>query len=473
MTLNTVAWKLASRMALAASKLPDPLYARLLAYVIQPLLELMAGKSLRPERTHPTESGKEGSRPVPSSSPAAPVVRTSPGPQMAPRVPAGPAELRPRVLVIDGFVPTPDKDSASNDVYWFMRIMLDLGYEVTFVPAFATADAGRYTDDLRRLGIICPAAPELTSARDFVAQRGGAFALVALYRISVAKELFDAVRQFAPRAKVIFNTVDLHFLREQRAAELNGSLREFVEAKRREKIELRVIRAADAAILLSDFEYDLIGRLVPDGRRFFLPIVRPVPGRLAPYEGRSGALFVGGFSHAPNVDAVEFLCDAIWPLIRGLLPAAKLVIVGADAPEGVMARHSPSDGVEVLGHVEDLTALYRSARVTVAPLRFGAGLKGKVIASLAVGIPCVVTSIAGEGMPRGGSDAMLVADSPRDFAEAVARIYSDEALWYRISDAGVTYARDNFSVETISGKLRDLLDRLDLPHGDRIARGVH
>lgn len=468
MTLKTVAWKLTSRMAVAASQLPDPVYARLLSYFIQPFQDMIGGKSSPAPNANADGAGTQD---LPARFP--PAVTALPTSRPDKHASVAPADRRPRVLVIDGFVPKPDKDSASNDVYWFMRIMLDLGYEVTFVPAFATAHAGRYTDDLRRLGIVCPVAPELASAREFVAMHGGTFVLVALYRVSVAKELFDAVREFAPEAKIIFNTVDLHFLREQRAAELNGSLRDFVDAKRREKIELHIIRSADAAILLSGYEYDVIGRLVPDAHRVFLPIVRPIPGRLAPCDGRSGVLFVGGFSHAPNVDAVAFLCDAVWPLVRALLPTAKLFIVGADAPAGVTARHSPSEGVEVLGHVEDLTTLYGSARVAVAPLRFGAGLKGKVIASLAVGLPCVVTSIACEGMPRGGPDEMSVADSPRDFAQAVARIYLDEALWYRISDAGIAYARDNFSVETITGKIRDLLKALGLPFEQRASRGAH
>jgi glycosyltransferase involved in cell wall biosynthesis len=370
---------------------------------------------------------------------------------------------RPRALVIDGFTPTPDKDAASNDIYWFMRILLGLGYEVTFVPAFATAHAGRYTDDLQRLGIVCPVAPELTSAGDFVATNGDSFDLIAVYRISVAAGLINAMRQFAPRAKVIFNTVDLHFLRDQRQAELNGDLYAYVEAWRREKQELAVIRSADAAVLLSEFEYGYVGRHAPDARRFFIPLASPVPGRVAPYDDRAGVLFIGGFAHAPNIDAVHFLCGTIWPLVRRLLPDARLFVAGANPPAEIAIYHAPSSGIEIMGHVEDLTDLYRSVRVAVAPLRFGAGLKGKVVASLAAGLPCVITSLAQEGMPPGGAAAIAVADEPREFAQAIARIHASGELWYRMSDAGVAYARDNFSIETITGKVRGLLQSLGLP----------
>jgi glycosyltransferase involved in cell wall biosynthesis len=343
-----------------------------------------------------------------------------------------------------------------------MRILLQFGYEVTFVPAFSTQHAGRYTDDLRRLGVDCPVAPSLISARDFVVGHGGAFDLIVMYRITVAQGLIDAARASAPKAKIVFNTVDLHFLRDQREAELNRQLHAFVEAKRREKQELRAICSVDAAVLLSEFEYEYVGRHAPDARRFLIPIASPVPGRLAPYENRAGALFVGGFAHAPNVDAVHFLCGTIWPLVRALLPDAALFVAGAHPPPEIVAYHG-RDGIAIMGHVEDLTELYRSVRVSVAPLRYGAGLKGKVVSSLAVGLPCVVTSIGREGMPHGGTVAIAVADDPQDFARTIAAIHADPEVWYRMSDAGVAYARDNFSIETIAAKVRIMLGSLGLP----------
>jgi glycosyltransferase involved in cell wall biosynthesis len=463
--LATIAWKVTSRLAIAASWLPYSVYRRLLYYVLQPALRWARGDSPGPAPGKNAEAAGESTRPAPR--------RIDGGPQFVAAVePSAPAQgappVRPvaRALVVDGFTPTPDKDAASTDIYWFMRILLGLGYQVTFVPAFATAHAGRYTEELRSLGIICPVAPALVSARDFVAEHGGTFDLIALYRITVAADLIDVARKFAPRAKVILNTVDLHFLRDQRQAEINGQLHEFVEARRREGQELRVIRAADAAILLSDFEYGYVGRHAPEARRFFIPLAVPVPGRLAPYEGRAGALFVGGFAHAPNGDAVRFLCGEIWPRVRRLLPDARLFVAGADPPAEIAACHAPNGGIEILGHVEDLTDLYRTVRVAVAPLRFGAGLKGKVVASLAVGLPCVVTSVAAEGMPQGGADAIVVADDADGFARAIADVHASPQLWYRMSDAGVAYARANFSVETIAGKVRKLLEGLGLPHGN-------
>jgi glycosyltransferase involved in cell wall biosynthesis len=372
-------------------------------------------------------------------------------------------KARPRVLFIDQFTPTPDRDSGSNDIHWFMRIFLQLGYEVTFVPAEMPDHAGRYTDELRQLGIVCPVAPEFPSARDFIKVHGKTFDLAFVYRISIANDLLPLLRQSAPQAKIVFDTVDLHFLREQRAADLIGSVSGLVEGERLKEIELDVIRRADATILLSQYEFDLVGKLVPGAQRFLIPIVRPVPGRSAGFEDRRDVLFVGGFKHAPNIDAVHFLCGSIWPLVRETLPGATLKIVGPDVPDGIRAYHAPSGGVEILGFVEDLTDLYRAVRLTVAPLRFGAGLKGKVVASLIVGLPCVATPEAAEGMVDRDAADILVAGDARTFAQAIVKVHSDRDLWYRMSDAGVAYAERNFSVDVTTQRIRDLLKHFGLP----------
>jgi len=443
--LRTIAWNVLSRLAIAASWLPRPVYFRLVTYLLQPLV---GPARAIPQGPAGDEAAAQAMHPLPAVQSAPPLLATG---------------RAPRALVIDGFVPTPDKDAASFDVYWFMRILLGLGYEVTFVPAFTAAHAGRYTDELRALGITCPVAPALTSVRDFIAQQGATFDLAVIYRITVAERLMEPLRASAPQAKVIFNTVDLHFLRDQRQAKVNRQLHAFVEAKQREKQELAVIGAADATVLLSAFEFDYVGAHAARARRFYIPLASPVPGRLAPYEGRSGALFVGGFAHAPNVDAVHFLCGAIWPLVRRLLPEAALFVVGADPPAEILAYHAPERGITIAGYVKDLTELYRSVRVSVAPLRYGAGLKGKIVASLAVGVPCVTTPVGFEGMPPGGAKAITVADDPDDFARAVAAVYADPDEWLRKSDAGIAFARENFSIEPITARVLAMLADLGLP----------
>src|SRR5262249_34712889 len=137
--------------------------------------------------------------------------------------------------------------------------------------------------------------------------------------------------------------------------------------------------------------------LAPDAKCYCIPIVRFIPGRLAPLSGRSGVLFVGGFGHQPNIDAVNFLCNEIWPRIRAKIPSEILYIVGAKPPAAIQAYHSPENGIHVLGFVQDIQKLYKTIRVNVAPLRYGAGLKGKVVVSMGVGLPTVATSIAVEG----------------------------------------------------------------------------
>jgi glycosyltransferase involved in cell wall biosynthesis len=165
----------------------------------------------------------------------------------------------------------------------------------------------------------------------------------------------------------------------------------------------------------------------------------------------------------PNVDAVEYLCAEIWPLIRKQLPDETLYIVGADPPPEVLRHHNREHGVEVLGFIPSMAELYRSMQVNVAPLRFGAGVKGKVVSAMTVGLPTVATTIAFEGMELVKGNEILVADDPSLFAGEVVRVCSDPHLWLRLSDAGIAAAQERFSVEAIESKIGSLLRDLGLP----------
>jgi len=223
-----------------------------------------------------------------------------------------------------------------------------------------------------------------------------------------------------------------------------------------------VIGAVDAAILVSHFEYGYVGAHAPSAHRFLIPLAHQVSGRSVGYDRRSGILFVGNFAHAPNVEAVHFLCGTIWPRVREQLPDAELFVVGAGPPSELIV-YGGSDGTTIMGHVSDLTDLCGRVRLTVAPLRFGAGLKGKVLFSLAAGLPCVATSVACEGMPEGRTEGVSIADSADAFARAVVQIHSDADRWLAMSDAGVAYAQRNFSIDAVAAKIEALLSSLGLP----------
>jgi glycosyltransferase involved in cell wall biosynthesis len=181
-----------------------------------------------------------------------------------------------------------------------------------------------------------------------------------------------------------------------------------------------------------------------------MPTTRP-PG----VDKRSDLFFVGGFWHQPNGDAVTWFVEKIWPQLRSQMPECRVRIAGSNPGEEVLAL-ATVPGVEVLGFVSDLTPLFDSARVFIAPLRYGAGVKGKVVQSLVHGLPVVTTSIGAEGLNLLDGEHALIADDPQSFASKIVHLLRDDALWTRLQAQGHAFARSNFSVESIREKVGDL-----------------
>ena len=375
-----------------------------------------------------------------------------------------PPPAAPRVLFVDNLVPTPDRDAASIDMAVYLRIFVGLGYETTLLPAGDLGRGDRYVDDLRRAGVRVVANHWVGSAEQFLAAAPAPFDLVFLYRASLAP-LFDRLRAHSPNARIAYNTVDLHFLRMEREALLHRAPDKLDAAFLVQQRELATIARADCSVLLSPAEQKLIAALLPRARTCVIPIARPVAGSVAPFAKRHGAVFVGGFRHGPNVDAVLAFVRETWPLVRARLPSATFAIVGADPPDDVLALADPAQGVAVLGHVADLDAVLAQCRLTVAPLRFGAGTKGKIVTSLAAGVPCVASPIAAEGMGLTDRQTVRVAATPEAFAAAVVEVHEDAAIWATLSEAGRDVAAAAFSVDEVRRRLIAMLRDLGLPAG--------
>lgn len=363
-----------------------------------------------------------------------------------------------RALVIDDNTPTPDQDSGSVDTINYLTLLKQLRFHVTFIPAADLLNFGGYTRDLQRIGVECRYAPYTTSVEEYLKAHGHDLDLVLFFRYTTAAPLLDVVRAHAPRAKVVLETVDLHFLRQEREALLEQSAEKSSLAQAAKRSELETIRACDASIVLSDFELNLLRELVPGAKLALIPIARGIPGRQADFEQRRGIAFIGGFRHAPNIDAVLGFAAQVWPLIRARIPGCIFSIAGSNAPKAILNLAAPD--IEVLGFVEDLSALFASCRLTVAPLRYGAGIKGKVVTSLSYGVPCVASPAAVEGMGLTAGENVLVGATPREFADAVLRLYDDGVLWNALSERGVKFAREKFSMESAREKFAALLQEL-------------
>jgi glycosyltransferase involved in cell wall biosynthesis len=338
-----------------------------------------------------------------------------------------------------------------------MDCLSGLGYGVTFM-ADNRAHAGSYTTALQQAGIEVIHSPWADSLQTLFADRGADFDFVMISRHYVASNYLSMLKRHCPNAKFIFDTVDLHYLREERMAELEDSLPLKRAAAQTRRSELSVIESADATIVVSPVEKTVLEAAAPDARVHVISNVHEVTGSQRSYSDRKDIFFVGGYQHPPNIDAAQWFVREIWPLVQKELPEIEFHLIGSKAPEQVRALDG--NGVRFHGFVKTLEPWLDGCRMAVAPLRYGAGIKGKVNMSMARGQPVVATPMAVEGMfARNGQD-VLVAETAEDFAGQVVRLYQDEALWNRVSESGMENVRQYFSVETATLGLQQLLNSL-------------
>jgi GT2 family glycosyltransferase/glycosyltransferase involved in cell wall biosynthesis len=370
------------------------------------------------------------------------------------------------VLIIDPSLPKFDKASGSLRLFNIIKSLIGLGLHVTFI-ARDSYESERYIPVLQELGVEVyagdPAALEAAGVycigayldlQKIFASR--AYETVILSFWHIAEYYLPMIREWSPSSRIIVDSVDIHFLREMREAELKQSedLRErALETKMR---ETAVYQKADRLWVITEEDkrtvQDFVGGIPID----IVPNIHEiVPGGKV-FEETADLMFVGNFIHRPNEDAVEFLCRDILPRVKRAVPGVKLFIIGNNPTEKVKAFASSS--VIVTGYVEDLVPYLLKARISLSPLRYGAGMKGKVGEALSWGLPVVTTSIGAEGMGLKHENDALIADDPEDFARQVVRLYGDRKLWDRLSRNGKKKVEDNWSPKTIEKVLAGIFD---------------
>lgn len=365
-------------------------------------------------------------------------------------------EAQPRgkrqVLILDAATPQPDRDSASLRLLNLMRLLQQEGAHVVFVPADLRYE-NQHTDTLRAHGIETWHAPFATSLPLWLKQHGPRFDVIALCRHYIASELLPWTRKHAPQASLVFDTVDLHYLRETRGADIDGDNKLRQAALKTRRRELALIEACDITLVVSPAEQSLLASDAPQARVEVLSNLHEIAGSGLPFAQRRDLVFVGGFRHPPNVDAVRWFVDAVFPLIRAQLPDVEFHCIGSDPPDSVLAL-ARQPGVRIHGYVPDVAPYMDSCRIALAPLRFGAGVKGKINLSMAHGQPVVATSCAAEGMHlRDGWD-VLIADDPAAYAAAVVALYRDEVRWNHMAGNGLDNVRRHFSLDAARAAVR-------------------
>ena len=363
--------------------------------------------------------------------------------------------VRGRVLVVDACTPMPDRDSGSLRMLNLVRLLQADGWKVSFL-AENLAHHGHYTEALQRLGVEALYHPWIADPVAWLREHGSLLDVVVLSRHYVASAYAPLVRVYAPHARLVFDTVDLHYLRERRAAELSGDPEALRAAARTEAQELKLVRAADVTVVVSPVEQEILRRECPSARIEVLSNVHEVAGSRRDFASRRDLYFVGSYQHPPNVDAMRWFVREVWPLAAARLPDARFHVVGSGLDEA-LSRELAGERIEVHGHVADLDPYLDGCRLAVAPLRYGAGVKGKVNLGMAHGQPVVATPVAVEGMNLVDGEDVLVAATAAEFADAIVRLYGDAALWQRLSDRGTENVRRHFSFDAARAALARIL----------------
>jgi O-antigen biosynthesis protein len=362
--------------------------------------------------------------------------------------------VQKRILIIDARVLMPDHDSGSLRMFNILKILQNIGYKVTFLPANLHCHE-KYTPQMQAIGIECLYVPYVKSAGDYLEEYGQYFNAVILSRADTAEKFIDEVKQYCTNARIIFDTVDLHFLREEREAKLNNDKVLADSAAMRKTQELALARKADTTLVVSPIELELFKEEAPDLNINLLSNIHQIYATGKSFQDRTNMLFIGNFEHPPNTDAMRFFLDEVFPIVHKQNPDLKLLIVGGHVPASIKAR--ASEHIIITGFVEEIEPIFNDIRISIAPLRYGAGVKGKINSSMSFGVPMVVSTIAAEGMNLVHDSDILIADEPEDIAREILRLYSDAALWQSLSEAGKQNIEEHFSFATAEAQLRAVL----------------
>ena len=352
-----------------------------------------------------------------------------------------------RVLVLDVETPRPDTNAGGYAAVKEMQVLQSLGYQVTFIPR-DLEHSGRYTEALQRMGIECIYAPFFVNIDEFLSKRSTEFSLIYITRYHVALDVLSHIRQYALIAKTVLMVADLHFLRELRAALHNKDDEQLSQAMETRENELAVMRKVDLVLSYSEVEKTVIlSHNLASTKVAKCPWVCDVVESVSGFENRVDVAFLGGFNHTPNVEAMVWFIEQVWPTLLKQLPEAQLRIYGSAIPHSIKDLAGSNPRVQVLGWVSDVASVYNSCRVFIAPLQSGAGIKGKVIGALAHGVPSVLSDIAVEGIGVCDEIHSFVASSPDEWVNRIMRLYTDQALWEQMSKHALSFAKRNYSLE--------------------------
>ncbi|MBW7675744.1 glycosyltransferase [Chryseobacterium chendengshani] len=343
------------------------------------------------------------------------------------------------ILIVDSQIPTFDKDSASNRITEIAKFLAKYYnvYLVDWRKAIPNVESKKYITNLNDHNVIVytPFINKygiLKGKKYFINNLLPKIDFVWCHRPELFEYYLDFFRNNAPQAKIIYDMVDIHYLRMERGLEIKYDKVRAREVGKYKYIETELSKKADKIAVISDKEKEFMKAFVDESKLFTVSNVHNLkvsPEDMAPFEKREGIFFIGTFLHDPNVDAVEILHNQIMPLVWKVLPNLKITIIGSEAPESILRMNS--EKFQVVGYVEDVIPFYKKCFASVSPLRFGAGVKGKIGQALEYTLPVVTTEIGAEGMFLENRVTALISGNNdyQNFADHIIEICSNKIIW--------------------------------------------
>lgn len=369
--------------------------------------------------------------------------------------------MNDRTLLIIGFVwPEPNSSAASGRMMQLINIFQQQNYNIVFA---SPAQESEFTFDVESIGVSKKNIFLNDSSFDeFIENLNPK--IVLFDRFMIEEQFGWRVLKFCPNALKILDTIDFHSLRLARqnafkdGREFNNSDLFSDVAKR----EIASILRCDISLMVSEFEINILERefKVDNSLLFYLPIFAKSITDFSSYEFRKDFMIIGNFLHEPNWNAVQYLKETIWPLIHKQLPKANLKIYGAYPSQKVLQLHNPKSNFYIMGRAENALEVIKEAKVMLAPIRFGAGIKGKLMEAMQCGTPSITTSIGAEAMHGNLPWNGYITDNPQEFADRAVQLYNDENLWSESQKNGFEILKNRFSEDLYEPELINKINGL-------------
>lgn len=363
-----------------------------------------------------------------------------------------------KILVIDHYIPETDMDTGSRNIFQYITILIELGFRVDFWPKNMTNNA-LYSRQLQQLGVhVFYGLDRYGNFQEWAKNHGEIYHQVLISRPLVSDEYLEPLKLLFDQKKLVYYGHDIHHLRLYEQYQIDNNPKTKEKALFYEELEKKLWKVFNTILYPSQSEVDYVNRFTCCTNCYRVPVnffVSTKSNFKIDYDQRKGLLFVAGFKHPPNIDGAVWFCGKVLPLVRRKHPAIPMYIVGSHPTEEVLALKDNDNTIQVTGYVTEkkLNSYYESAKVAVIPLRFGAGVKGKVLEAMHAGVPVVTTEVGTQGMAELKDEVVLTANDADAMAQKINSLLENRTLWNRCSAKGKKFINNHYSKESMKESL--------------------